>query len=157
MIMSEVVSMIATLEYVNILDRAEELGHHLLQCDVFILYKEAKQALQENEKAQQLIRNFVALKEDYNEVQRFGRYHPDYYDIMKKVRAAKRQMDLNEQVAAYKIAERNLQDLLDEVSEQIAFSVSEKIKVPRDQAFLSDGQCGGDGCGSGGTCSCQAS
>src|SRR5690625_656670 len=149
--------MIATLEHVDILDRSEQLVQKILQCEVVKQYKQAKYDLQKDEYAQQLIRDFVATKEDYDDVQRFGRYHPDYNQIMKRVRATKRKMDLNDKVAIYKIAERNLQNLLDEVSEQIALSVSEQIKVPKDSAFLSNSSCGGDGCGSGGSCSCQAS
>lgn len=149
--------MIATLEHVDILDRAEQLGQMILQCEVVEQYKQAKRALQKDKHAQQLIRDFVATKADYDDVQRFGRYHPDYYDIMKRVRATKRKMDLNDKVANYKVAERLLQILLDEVSEQIALSVSDQIKVPKDHAFLSNSSCGGDGCGSGGACSCQAS
>lgn len=148
--------MIATLEHVDILDYAEQLGQKILQCNIVEQYKQAKQNLQDDETAQQLIRDFVATKDDYEDVQRFGRYHPDYSEIMQQVRATKRKMDLNDKVAAYKVAERHLQIFLDDISEQIAFSVSEQIKVPKDGAFL-DSSCGGDGCGSGGSCSCQAS
>lgn len=149
--------MIATLDHVEILDRAEQLGQRILHCEVVEQYKKAKKALQEDEHAQQLIKDFVATKEDYDDVQRFGRYHPDYYDIMKRVRATKRKMDLNDKVANYKVAERLLQSLLDEVSEQIALSVSDQIKVPKDHAFLNNSGCGGDGCASGGACNCRAS
>jgi hypothetical protein len=76
---------------------------------------------------------------------------------MKKVRMTKRDMDMNDKVAKFKIAERNLQRLLDEVCEYIATNVSEQIKVPKDGAALTDGGCSSGGCGSGGGCSCQAS
>ncbi|MDY0396280.1 YlbF family regulator [Virgibacillus halophilus] len=94
---------------------------------------------------------FNHIKEEYEEVQRFGRYHPDYNEIMKAVRTNKREMDMNDKVAAYKVAERNVQNLLDEVSEYIALSISDQIKVPKDGAALTDG------CGGGGSCGCKAS
>jgi len=145
--------MIATLEYVNILDRSEELGEMVLDSDVMEEYNRLRQELDEDQEAQQLIKNFAKLKDSYEEVQRFGRYHPDYNDIMKQVRSKKREMDLNDKVAAFKVAERNLQLFLDEISQYIAYSVSDQIKVPKDGAALTDSGCG---CGSGGSCGCAS-
>lgn len=149
--------MIVTLEYVEILDRAEKLGQMILQSEVVKDYKEAKKSLQRDKEAQKLIQDFINIKDDYEDVQRFGRYHPDYNDIMKNVRSTKRKMDLNDKVATYKVCERQLQNLLDTISEQLAKSVSEQIMVPKDGAALSDSGCASGGCGTGGPCSCQAS
>lgn len=150
--------MIATLEYVDVLDRSEELGEMILQSDVMEAYKESRRILKENDESQQLIKAFTDVKTHYEDVQRFGRYHPDYNEIMKNVRSVKRAMDMNENVALFKVAERNLQKLLDEISEYIATSVSEDVKAPKDGASLTDGGCAsGGGCGTGGGCSCNAS
>lgn len=150
--------MIATLEYVDVLDRSEELGEMILQSDVMEAYKESRKVLKENKESQQLIKAFTDVKTHYEDVQRFGRYHPDYNEIMKNVRSVKRAMDMNENVALFKVAERNLQKLLDDISEYIATSVSADIKAPKDGALLSDGGCAsGGGCGTGGGCSCNAS
>ncbi|MDM8100832.1 MULTISPECIES: YlbF family regulator [Oceanobacillus] len=145
--------MIATMEYVDILDESEHVGKMILQSDIMQQYQSAKKVLDEDKEAQKLIRTFADVKEHYEDVQRFGRYHPDYYDIMKQVRSKKRDMDLNDKVAAFKIAERNLQNLLDEVSQFVAESVSEQIKAPKDGAALTDSGCG---CGSGGACGCAS-
>ncbi|GAA0334787.1 YlbF family regulator [Oceanobacillus sp. FSL W7-1293] len=145
--------MIATMEYVDILDESELVGKMILQSDIMQQYQSAKKVLDEDKEAQKLIRTFADVKEHYEDVQRFGRYHPDYYDIMKQVRSKKRDMDLNDKVAAFKIAERNLQNLLDEVSQFVAESVSEQIKAPKDGAALTDSGCG---CGSGGACGCAS-
>lgn len=145
--------MIATLEYADILDRSEALGRMVMASDMMEAYKHARKTLDEDIEAQKLIRAFTDMKEHYEDVQRFGRYHPDYYDIMKKVRASKRAMDMNDKVAAFKIAERNLQKLLDEISQFVAKSVSEQIKAPQEGGALSDSGCG---CGSGGGCGCAS-
>ncbi|MCT1904248.1 YlbF family regulator [Oceanobacillus sojae] len=145
--------MIATMEYVDILDESELVGKMILQSDVMEQYQSAKKALDEDKEAQNLIRTFADVKEHYEDVQRFGRYHPDYYDIMKQVRSKKRDMDMHDKVAAFKIAERNLQKLLDEISQFVAESVSEQIKAPKDGAALTDSGCG---CGSGGACGCAS-
>lgn len=145
--------MIATLEYVEILDEAEELAEIIKESETMLAYKNTRQAMNEDEEAQMLIKAFNDIKEHYQDVQRFGRYHPDYSEIMRNVRKVKREMDMHEKVAAFKVAERNLQKLLDEISGLLADSVSEQIKAPRDGAALVDG-CG---CGSGGSCGCKAS
>jgi cell fate (sporulation/competence/biofilm development) regulator YlbF (YheA/YmcA/DUF963 family) len=141
------------MEYVTILDDAERLGEMVFESDVMKEYLLKKEELANDTEAQKLIHAFTDIKEHYEDVQRFGRYHPDYQEIMKKVRSAKRAMDMHESVAAYKVAERDLQALLDEISQEIAFSVSDQIKVPKDGAFLSDSGCG---CGSGGACGCAS-
>lgn len=142
--------MIATLEYVEILDQSEDLAHMILQSEVYEAYQEAHDRLENDQEAQQLITAFTDMKVHYEDIQRFGRYHPDYNEIMKKVRMTKREMDMNEKVAKFKVAERNLQRLLDDISEYIAHSVSTGIKAPKDGAALTDG-----GCGSGGSCGCN--
>lgn len=149
--------MIATLEYVDILDKTDAVSKMILASDVMNDYEVAHDTLQNDKEAQQLIRAFNRMKEHYEDVQRFGRYHPDYNEIMKNVRSTKRKMDMNPSVAAFKVAERNLQSFLDEISEQIAHSVSEHIIVPKDGLASTDSSCSTGGCGSGGSCGCQAS
>lgn len=147
--------MIGTMEIVDILDRSEALGKMVLQSDVMESYNKSQKALEEDAESQKLIKAFANIKEQYEDVQRFGRYHPDYSVIMKKVRSIKREMDMDDKVAAFKIAERNLQKLLDEISSGVAMSVGDMIKAPKDGAALSDGGCG---CGSGSSgCGCKAS
>lgn len=148
----EVDAMIVNQEMIELLDEAEQLTDMILQSEAYNAYKEAHYHLIHDQEAQELIQAFVHIKATYEEVQRFGRYHPDYNQIMREVRAKKRQMDLNEKVASFKVAERELQRLLDDISELIAHSVSEHILVPKDGII--DGACG---CGSGGSCGCQAS
>ena len=98
---------------------------------------------------QTLIQQFTAMKERYEEVQRFGKYHPDYTTVSMKMRELKRSVDLHDKVAAFKRAETALQKLLDEVSVAIGSEVSSSIKVPTGNPFFDAGGCGG-GCGTGG-------
>ncbi|ELK45024.1 YlbF family regulator [Halobacillus sp. BAB-2008] len=147
--------MLATMEIVDILDRSESIGRMVMNSDTMQHYQEAKSALANDKEAQKLIRRFADMKEHYEDVQRFGRYHPDYNSIMKEVRLVKREMDMHESVAQFKKAEREIQKLLDEISESVAFSVSEQIKVPKNGAALTDSGCSG-GCGSGGSCGCAS-
>lgn len=144
------------MSHVKLLDQSEHLSNIIENSTVMIEYKQAYIDLQQDETAQQLINDFNDMKSDYEDIQRFGTYHPDYRTIMREVRRVKRKMDMNDKVATFKITERNLQKLLDDISELIAHSVSEEIKVPKDGGLLLDSGCG-TGCGTGGSCGCQAS
>lgn len=145
--------MIKTIEQLDILDQADIVSTIIQSSNEMNLYIEKEQALKFNKEAQSLIAEFNRMKEQYDEAQRFGTYHPDYNKIMQRVRSSKRKMDMNEYVASFKIAERNLQNLLDEVSKIIASSVSSSIIVPEDGILAASG-CASGGCGTGGSCAC---
>ncbi|ADI27436.1 MULTISPECIES: YlbF family regulator [Geobacillus] len=145
---------IATLERIEILDKAEALAKMIVESDVADEYRRAFWRLKQDRRAQQLIARFVKLKERYEEVQRFGKYHPDYRDVMKEVREAKRELDLHETVAAFKEAEKVMQELLDEISVLIGKAVSEHVKVPTGNPYFLSAGCSG-GCGAGGSCGCR--
>ncbi|WP_422123620.1 YlbF family regulator [Planococcus sp. X10-3] len=148
--------MIMTYEWVQITDSAEELSRMILQSEQAEQYRQAYHAVYDNKDLADEITAFARLKELYEEVQRFGKYHPDYKDVMKRIRVDKRKLDLNEQVAGLRLAENELQDLIDQVSFIIGRSVSEAVKIPSSNPFFSsDSSCGGS-CGTGGGCSCSA-
>lgn len=147
--------MLMTDEWLNIIEHAEELTEILASSEVVESYNKAREAVYSNDVLVKLIKEFTELKERYEEVQRFGRYHPDYNIVMKDIRIRKRELDMNEQVAELRLAENDVQYLFDEIGSIIANSVSESVKVPAGSAFFSSSSCG-SGCGSGGSCSCSA-
>jgi cell fate (sporulation/competence/biofilm development) regulator YlbF (YheA/YmcA/DUF963 family) len=146
--------MLATISTLELLDHASDLGQAIIQSEIYIAYIMAKRELQTDATAQELIKQFNELKEQYEEVQRFGKYHPDYDKVSTKIRKIKREVDLTETVAAFKKAERELESLLNEISEVIARSVSDTIKVPTGNPFFDNRSCSG-GCSSGGGCGCS--
>ncbi|MFK2824888.1 YlbF family regulator [Bacillus sp. B190/17] len=146
----------ATMEKIKTVERAEQLAQMILESDVAQKYQSCYFLLYTDPVTKQKIHRFSRLKEQYEEVQRFGRYHPDYSRVMKEVREAKREMDLDENVAAFRIAEKEMQTLLDEISVLIGQAVSKGIKVPTGDPFFSLGSSCGGGCGTGGGCGCSA-
>ncbi|GAA0382570.1 YlbF family regulator [Bacillus horti] len=142
--------MIASLELSHYMDEAYQLGELIIDSDVMREYTDSRTELNADPEAQLLIRQFVKKKEDFEEVERFGKYHPDYDAVKKSMREMKRTLDQNELVVRFKKAEKELEKLLNEISQLIAFSVSEQIKVPTGNPFWDQGGCGGAGCGSGG-------
>ncbi|MED4203341.1 YlbF family regulator [Neobacillus mesonae] len=142
--------MLATLERVQLLEYAEDLAKMVLDSDIAEQYQDSLYKMQHNQETQKKIKRFVGMKELYEEVQRFGKYHPDYKRVMSQIREYKREMDLDPNVAAFKLAENDLQTLLDQISKAIGAAVSEHIKVPSGNPFFETGH----GCGSGGSCGC---
>lgn len=147
--------MLITDEWIAIIERAEELIKFVASSEVVEKYIEAREIVYSDEELVKSIKEFTYLKERYEEVQRFGRYHPDYSTVMKDIRLRKRALDLNEQVAALRLAENDVQQLFDEIGLIVGKSVSQNVKVPTGNAFFSDSACGGN-CGTGGSCSCSA-
>jgi cell fate (sporulation/competence/biofilm development) regulator YlbF (YheA/YmcA/DUF963 family) len=147
--------MLATSERVELLEYAEELAQMVIESDIVEQYQICLYKMQTNKETQEKINRFVNLKELYEEVQRFGKYHPDYKRVMSQIREYKRDMDLDPHVADFKLAENDLQSLLDEISMQVGGAVSKQIKVPTGNPFFhSDSH--GSGCGGGGSCGCSA-
>lgn len=150
--------MLMTSEWAFILDEADELSAMILSSEQAQSLSKAYTAVYSNAELVAQINAFGRLKEQYEDVQRFGKYHPDYHTIIKKMREQKRALDFNELVAALKLAENDFQDLLDEVSLLIGRSVSDAVKVPVSNPFFANasGGCSTGGCGTGGSCSCSA-
>jgi cell fate (sporulation/competence/biofilm development) regulator YlbF (YheA/YmcA/DUF963 family) len=147
--------LLATLERVQIIEKAELLAEMINDTDIAEKYRFYYDKLQHDRKTKEKIDAFVKMKAHYEEVQRFGRYHPDYKEVMKKVRELKRDMDLDENVANFRKAENEIQSILDEVGILIGKAVSENIKVATGNPFFETGSsCGG--CGTGGACGCSA-
>ncbi|MFY4773748.1 YlbF family regulator [Metabacillus sp. RGM 3146] len=145
------------MESVTILEQAERIGEMIEKSQLAVDYRRLQKALQNDQTAQSLIAEFTKVKEKYEDVQRFGRYHPDYKTISSEMRQVKRNLDMNDSVAAFRRAETNLQTLLDEISVELGRAVSEHIKVPTGNPFFDSGSSCGGGCGSGGGCGCKVS
>ena len=147
--------MIATMDWIEVIDLSEQLGKYIARSEIAEKYKQSKIRLTNDKTAQRLITRFVKMKEQYEEVQRFGKYHPEFKEITTKTRELKRALDLNDAVADFKHSENELENLLNEVSTIIAGSVSAAIKVPTGNPFFDSRGCQG-GCGSGGPCGCRS-
>lgn len=153
---TEVSDLLATIERVQLLDKTDQLTGMILQSDIAEHYRQCFYNMKTNKESQRKIRDFINLKEQYEEVQRFGKYHPNFKPVKSKIREVKREMDLDPHVAAFKLAENDLQALLDEISTIIGHSVSKYIKVPTGNPYFDTlSSCGSGGCGTGGSCGCS--
>ncbi|RYL92856.1 YlbF family regulator [Sporolactobacillus sp. THM19-2] len=145
--------MMVTMESVSLLDEAEQLADMLTHSELYEKYMICRNHVAASSSAQQVIRKFKIIREKYNEVQRFGRYHPDFKKVIRQMMDVKREVDLHPVIADYKHAEKELDDLLGQVSLELARSVSKSVKVPTGDPFF-DRACNA-GCGAGGKCKCR--
>lgn len=146
--------MLKAVTHTDIISNSLTLAEMVLQSEQFKQYEIAKSALRRDIEAEEMIWKFNKRKDEFEEVQRFGKYHPDYSRVSKEVRELKRELDLYEPIALFKKAEKELEDLLNEVSLIIAHAVSENIKVPTGNPYFDSMSCSG-GCASGGGCGCK--
>lgn len=146
-----------TSDWALILEEVEVLNTMIRSSEQFANLQKAHEAIYSDAALVREINDFQRMKEQYDDVQRFGKYHPDYQTIMKSIRSKKRSLDVNDKVSALKLAENDYQDLLDEISLLIGKTVSEAVKVPVSNPFFhAESSCSSGGCGSGGSCSCSA-
>ncbi|MBP1932834.1 YlbF family regulator [Ammoniphilus resinae] len=144
------------LNMVEILSTSYEIADLILASEEMKTYIETKKAMDNDPEAQKMISQFQKIKMMNEEVQRFGKYHPDYSRINKEVREAKKNLWTHPTVKAFKKAENVMDELLYLVCRTVADSVSEGIKVPSDNPLYQvGGSCSTGGCGSGGACGCH--
>lgn len=94
--------MFATMESLRLQNEAYDLANMILQSEAAEHYRKCYKRLREDEEAGRIIASFTKIKEQYEDVQRFGKYHPDYKEISKKMREIKRELDLHDTVAEFK-------------------------------------------------------
>lgn len=141
-------------QLMQILDQTDDLADQIRHSELFDAYQKTKQALVEDREAQRLYGQFLKSKIKYDEVQRFGRYHPDYQEVMLTTRRLKRAYEMHHTVVAFKQSETALQQLLDEVVTIIATSVSQHVKIDAGTPLFEALTTGG-GCATGATCQCR--
>lgn len=121
-----------------ILDDIDELADMIVASDIYASFEQAKQALENNDEAHLLYQSFLKSKEKYDEVMRFGKYHPDYKKVMLETRQRKRAYEMLDVVMHYKAREMALQHLIDEVVTKIAYAVSEHVKIETGNPFFNN-------------------
>lgn len=136
-----------TLDMAQLLLQAYEVGDMINSSAEVADYLYWKQVMERDPAVQEAVRRFAKTKERFEDCQRFGHFHPDYHAAMEEMKRAQAELDRIEAVARFKQAEERLDDLLYTISETIAHSVSESIKVPSNNPLPTKG-CGSGGCGS---------
>ncbi|ARQ04184.1 YlbF family regulator [Macrococcoides caseolyticum] len=138
--------MLYTEEIFECIEGAEYINTMLKHSSAYHEYRDSYIEIEQNKDVQQLKRDFLKIKIQYEEVQRFGRYHPDYTKIMMETRKRKKAYDMHPLVVLFKQKETQLQQLLDEIITIVAHAISNEVKVERGNPFFVDHVCS-SGCG----------
>lgn len=136
------------VDMAEVLTYAYELGDMINQSAEVSDYLYWKGQVDADPGIQAMVKRLQAKKDLFEETQRFGHFHPNYHSAKDEVEAVERELEQFEAVVRFKQAEKTLDDILHSMSETIAFSVSDTIKVPSNDPSPKGG------CGSGGKCSC---
>ena len=67
-----------TMMSFEIMDMLDSLNDMVTDTEEYNNYCYYKKLLDTDREVSQMIKKFVALKEDFEEVKRFGKYHPDF-------------------------------------------------------------------------------
>lgn len=131
--------MIINEEYFALENQAYRVANAICTSRIMHTYLDAKKNLDENAIAQEKIKHFKETKEKYAEIEAYAAYAPDYQELKQAAYRTKRVMDLDETVYQFRKAERDLQLLLDTVSEKISRAISPNILVSAGDPFFQAG------------------
>ena len=92
--------------------------------------------METNEEVKSLIAAFNKQKRKYEEVSKYGKYHPDLKKVQLDLAAIKQRVFTHDIIKEYKEKERELQKILNELSMDIAKSVSNKVKHPNEEGLI---------------------
>ena len=137
---------------IDVLDQVDKVSDMILNSDIYQSYTKARSVMNDDPEAAARYNEFMKNKVKYDEVMRFGKYHPDYQQVTRATRKSKRDYEMVPTVMAYKQMEVELQNLVDEVLTIIATSISDHVKVEVGNPFFRTDM---HGCSTGGTCQCK--
>jgi len=132
----------------DIILQTYDLADMINQSEEVMEYQKYKIAMDNDPEVIQLKKRLAKEKDQFEEVQRFGHFHPSYHEVKDRVDLTLAAVANNETVKKYKQAEENLEELLYMVSETIAHSVSKSIKVPGKLDLGGSSSCSTGGCSS---------
>ncbi|WP_373864280.1 YlbF family regulator [Paenibacillus xylaniclasticus] len=141
------------LDTTELMVKAYELGELINHSAEVADYLYWKSVVDSDADVQAVVKQFAKAREQFQECERFGRFHPDYNAAKDRMKEVQAQLDTFESVKRFKAAEQVVDSLLYDVSRLIADAVSETVKVPGNDPNPKGGGCGGGGscgCGSGG-------
>lgn len=126
-------------------DQLDHVVAAIRTSSLFQTYQQAKVQLHQSATAQQCAAEFLQAKEQFEQIERFGKFAPDYKEKQRALRKAKRALDVQEEVAEFRFSENDMQAVLDEICLAVAHQISDEIKVDAGSPFFTTKSgCGGN-------------
>lgn len=123
-------------------DTTEALIGAILTSSAYQSYLSCKKSMEQSTEVTDLRKSFNKEKDKFEQISAYGKYAPDYKEQQRTLRKSKRALDLNQQVAEYRLAENDFQALLDEIGQRLAATISNEIKVDAGNPFFETGKIG---------------
>ena len=120
----------------EVVDKTYELIDEIKSSNEFKRLLELDKMIKSNQELVTLIDSFNKIKSKYDEVSKYGKYHPDLKSVQIELSLKKEEVYTNEIIKEYKQLEKDLQTRLDFISKEIASSVSSKIKHPNEMGLI---------------------
>ena len=120
----------------EIIDKTYDLIDEIKSEVTYKRLLELKKFIDTDEFLNELIKAFNKVKLTYEEVAKYGKYHPDLKKVQLELSSIKEELYSNVFIKEYKMLEKKLQSKLDEISSEIATSVSSKIKHPNEIGLI---------------------
>lgn len=134
--------MIKVLNNTDYIELCEAIGDEILSLPVFQMYKKLQHEMNHNQEIIQLINEFEKVKELYADVERYGgKYHPDYKEVSQRLIDTKSNLYQNASVKEFKACEKEIQSILDEISNYISQAVEVTVKTKTKSCGCGSGNC----------------
>lgn len=121
---------------IKLINLAYELSDEIKNSNEYQKLIKLKKIIDTDQDIKTLISDFNKIKIKYEEVRKYGKYHPNLKDVQLQLQAIKEQVFEHPVIKEYKQLEKHLQKVLDQVSKEIATSVSNNIKHPNEVGLL---------------------
>lgn len=116
----------------ELLQKTYELIDEIKSLKQYKRLKELSLIINQNQEIRTMIETFNKYKLKYEEASKYGSHHPDLKQIQINLKDAKEILYNNDIIKEYKDCEKQIQSILNNVSKEIAQTVSNKIKHPNE-------------------------
>jgi len=120
----------------EILDKTYSLVDEIKDSKEYKRMIELKTIIDNDNDLKELILAFNKIKAKYEEVQKYGKFHPDLKKTQMELSNKKESLYSHAIIKEYKELEKSLQKTLDNISKEIAKTVSDKIKHPNEIGLI---------------------
>lgn len=132
--------MIYTTAVLELEELAATLGQAITTSSLAQDYQTAQLQMAASSTVAEKKAQFLAAKDKFQKVAEYGQYAPDYRQLQIAMGRAKRHLDMLPEVAAFRLAQTQLQQQLDTVTQAIAATVSAEIIVDYGNPIFHQGQ-----------------
>lgn len=120
----------------DIIEKTYDLVDEIKAKKSYVRLLELSKIIKSDLNIHELIENFQRLNRKFEEVSKYGKYHPDLKQVQKDFSKSKEALYTNVIIKEYKDLENSLQHDLNTISMELALSISKKIRHPNELGLI---------------------